>query len=127
MTENPLLNAALTLVGIIALLAAALVYVRKYMPGKGAANNAAVIGRIPLPPKAAIAMVRIADRVLVVGITEANVSLLTEITDPAEVRKLSASGTPPADLPPTDPASPRRTAPADDTSFAEFIRTLSKK
>jgi len=47
-----------------------------------------VIGTIPLGARAALYLVKIANRVLVVGVSPATVTLVTEITDPETVQKL---------------------------------------
>ncbi|MBR2214266.1 MAG: flagellar biosynthetic protein FliO [Selenomonadaceae bacterium] len=51
-------------------------------------GNGKILTHLPLGPKQSVCVVELADRVLVLGVTEGSVNLLTEITDPEEIEEL---------------------------------------
>jgi len=71
------------------------VYHRKSLPGQ---QQIEVIGTTPLGPKKFIYLVKVFDRILVLGVTDNQISNLTEIADAEVIRKIK-SATP--DSPPS--------------------------
>ena len=62
--------------------------------GRSAAQaGGRVLVQLPLGPKSSISAVEIAGKVLLLGVTEANVSLLTEVKDPDEIEALERAST----------------------------------
>lgn len=55
-------------------------------------GNAQLLSHLPLGPKQFVCVVELADRVLVLGVTEQTVNLLAEISDPEEVEQLHRQG-----------------------------------
>jgi flagellar protein FliO/FliZ len=51
-----------------------------------------VLGRLPLGPRKGLVLVEVAGRVLVLGMSEQGLNLLTTLDDPQEVAGLAASG-----------------------------------
>jgi len=72
-----------SLLMVLALIAAGVFVLKKVSPYRGltanSANHVSVISKIPLGQKKSICLVRVADEILVIGMTSANVSLLTKI------------------------------------------------
>ncbi len=68
---------------VLALIAAGVFVLKKVSPYRGLAGDSAhpvsVISKIPLGQKKSICLVRVADEILVIGLTSANVSLLTKM------------------------------------------------
>ncbi|MFZ5586594.1 MAG: flagellar biosynthetic protein FliO [Thermodesulfobacteriota bacterium] len=67
---------------------------RRFLPGHAGLGQAAglrVLGRLALGPKKGLALVEVGRRVLVVGLAEQGVSLLTTIDDPEEIAALGAA------------------------------------
>ena len=66
------------------LIAAGVFVLKKVSPYRGLAassgNPVSVISKIPLGQKKSICLVRVADEILVIGLTSANVSLLTKMS-----------------------------------------------
>jgi flagellar protein FliO/FliZ len=85
--------AALALV--LAVLMGLYVLARRFMPGQGAGlaggGGLRILGRLMLGPKKGLALVEVADRVLVLGLSEQSINLLATIDDPEQVRRLAAS------------------------------------
>ena len=74
---------AVSLLMVLALIAAGVFVLKKVSPYRGLAasseNPVSVISKIPLGQKKSICLVRVADEILVIGLTSANVSLLTKM------------------------------------------------
>ena len=74
---------AVSLLVVLALIAAGVFVLKKVSPYRGLAasseNPVSVISKIPLGQKKSICLVRVADEILVIGLTSANVSLLTKM------------------------------------------------
>ena len=94
--EFNLTSATLKMVGVLALVLAVLlglVYLlKKVSPRFG---RSGVVGRemdlvaqYPLGPKKTLAVVRVGQRLLLLGVTEASINLLTEIDDPDLISRL---------------------------------------
>lgn len=66
-------------------------YVGRRFPGLGV-RHMRLIEQLPLGPKRAVCLVRVAGRVLVIGATDAQVTLLQSIDDPAAVAELTEAG-----------------------------------
>ena len=60
---------------------------RGAMLGRGV-ENLRVIASLPIAPTKSVQVIKLVDRLLVVGIAEGGMRLLTEITDPAEVSEM---------------------------------------
>ena len=89
--EYPIAKALLTLVAAIILLGGLLVVVKRFAALKSQTplgSSMKLLSRLPLSPKHQIALVKIADKVLIVGIADNSLSLLGEISDPDEIRHL---------------------------------------
>lgn len=56
--------------------------------GQGAASNSRVLTTVPLGTNRTLQVVEIAGKVLLLGVTEQNITLLQEISDPEEITKL---------------------------------------
>ncbi len=65
---------------------------RKSLLGRGATEVLGVVGTLNLGPKRNVTLVRVADRVLVVGISEAGLALLAELSKEEAAAVLSAKG-----------------------------------
>lgn len=77
-----------------ALLMAAPVLVRRYLPGGARLFGGEVVrilGRAHLGPKHSVHVIRVGDRVLVLGVADGSVRTLSELTEPEEVTRLMAS------------------------------------
>jgi flagellar biosynthetic protein FliO len=74
---------AVSLLMVLALIAAGVFVLKKVSPYRGLAassgNPVSVISKIPLGQKKSICLVRVADEILVIGLTSANVSLLAKM------------------------------------------------
>lgn len=68
--------------------------VRRFLPsvGGGAGGGMRLVGRLPLGPRKFVALVEVAGRVLVVGVSDRGVNLLTTIDDPSEVTAQRPAG-----------------------------------
>ncbi len=94
--EYSLTSATLKMVGVLALVLALLLglvfLLKKVSPlfGRRAAvgREMDLLAQYPLGPKRFLAVVRVGEQLLLLGVTEANVNLLTEIKDPDVVRRL---------------------------------------
>jgi flagellar protein FliO/FliZ len=81
----------LALAGVLALVALLTVLVRRFAPRVGhmSAGQIEVVGRSFLSAKQSVALVRVGDRIVVVGICPESISSLLVIDDPVEVGRLS--------------------------------------
>jgi flagellar biosynthetic protein FliO len=72
-----------SLLMVLAIIAAGVFILKKVSPYRGLAASSgspiSVISKIPLGQKKSICLVRVADEILVIGLTSANVSLLTKM------------------------------------------------
>jgi flagellar protein FliO/FliZ len=98
LAESGLTAAIVKMLAALALVLAVLVglywFVRRFLPGQTpgtAGGGLRLVGRLPLGPKRGLALVEVAGRVLVVGLSEQNISLLATIDDPDQVRQLISS------------------------------------
>ena len=84
------LGATLVVLGAIALL---FLGIRRFLPAVAAADQRtlAVVARAALSPKHAVALIQLPQRFLLVGIGPESVSVLSEISDPAETADLAAA------------------------------------
>jgi len=77
---------------ILGLLVGAVWLLRRFMSRTGslplAGGELAVLAQYPLGPKKVLALVRVADQVLLLGVTEANINLLSRIEDEAFLARL---------------------------------------
>lgn len=83
----------LCLVLIFALVVGLLIFLKKIIPGSHKifdTNAIEVLGKSHLSSKQAIYLAKIGPRVLVLGVAEHSVNVLSEITDPDEVNSLKA-------------------------------------
>lgn len=67
---------------------------RRFLPAQagGPSGGMRVLGRLPLGPRKGLVLVEVAGRVLVLGMSEQGLNLLTTLDDPQEVAGLVASG-----------------------------------
>ncbi|MBN2008083.1 flagellar biosynthetic protein FliO [candidate division KSB1 bacterium] len=92
------LRALLSLAGIIVLIFVTILVLKKLVFQQRTppefANAVSVLGTVPISPKKNIQLIKMVDRILVIAVTESNVSLLTEIDDAhvLEMLKPSAQG-----------------------------------
>ena len=94
--EYSLTSATLKMVGVLAVVLAVLFglvfLLKKLSPMFGrraaAGQEMELLAQYPLGPKKVLAVVRIGERVLLLGVTDTNINLLTEIQDPDLVRRL---------------------------------------
>lgn len=81
----------LTLILILALIFGLVYLFKKYfqnkLPGFSESRWVQVLGRAPLGPKQAVVLIKIADRVLLLGVTENSVSSLAEFTGDSNVER----------------------------------------
>ncbi|RMF59894.1 MAG: flagellar biosynthetic protein FliO [Calditrichaeota bacterium] len=78
---------------IIFFLIVGLVYLLKKYWGKQLGGgirqeNFQILARLPLHPKQSLALVRVFDRILLIGITENNITLLSEYNNPQDIQKI---------------------------------------
>ncbi|HUI29762.1 MAG TPA: flagellar biosynthetic protein FliO [Candidatus Acidoferrales bacterium] len=88
-----ILKTFLTLVFIIALMFGVLFVVRKYFHARPhfVNNNLKVLTSLHLQPKKAIYLVRVFNKVMLVGVSDNNIATLGEITDSEILNKLETS------------------------------------
>ncbi len=99
--EYSLTSAALKMAGVLALVLAVLlglVYLlKKFSPkfGRGAlaGREMDLLAQYRLGPKKTLAVVRVGKRLLLLGVTEASINLLTEIEDEEMIQRLSRGET----------------------------------
>jgi flagellar protein FliO/FliZ len=94
-----LVKTLLSLCAVLGLMVAVLAVVRRlYRPGSaadGSGISIELLARKTLQPKCSVAVVKVLDRILVIGATDQQVSLLTEI-DERDTRTLSDAADPEA-------------------------------
>ena len=84
----------LLVLAAIGLLAVLLRRVTRGQPGT-AASTLRVIGRVPLGTRQSVALVRLGERLLVLGVTDQHVSPVSEITDAEEIARIVSQGSTP--------------------------------
>ena len=96
-----LLQAFGSLILVIVLIFAVLLFLKKFVYrdygttfGKKNSSDFKIIGQIMLQPKKYIYIIKFFDRLLVVGITDNNLNLLSEITDKETLKTIESSFTP---------------------------------
>jgi flagellar protein FliO/FliZ len=95
--EYSFTSAALKMAGVLALVLGVLlglVYLLKkisprFNRGAVAGQEMDLVAQYPLGPKKTLAVVRVGERFLLLGVTEENINLLTEIDDPALMERLT--------------------------------------
>lgn len=98
--EFNLTSATLKMVGVLALVLAVLLglayLLKKFSPrfGRGGVvgREMDLVAQYPLGPKKILAVVRVGQRLLLLGVTEASINLLTEIDDPELIARLQTPG-----------------------------------
>lgn len=90
--ENIVLKMILSLAAVLGLMYVVLVLMKRFVAG-GTFDSSAnveveVLGARTLHPKRSVYVLRILDKVIVVGATETTIQMLTEITDPERLQKL---------------------------------------
>ena len=94
---GPIVKTLAALALVLAVLMGLYLFLRRLLPGQGpglaGSGGLRLLGRLLLGPKKGVALVEVADRVLVLGLSEQNVNLLATIDDPEQVRRLSAART----------------------------------
>ncbi len=139
MTE-PLIESFGTLVLIIAFLAGALWFVKRYSKKRlstGEGKRFRVVGRLPLEQKRSLYLVLLGEQLLVVGTSDTGLTLLKEISDPALIAHLTdididslslPSGTKIDGSPQKVSAVSSGVQPDENmVSFADFVKSLTKK
>ncbi len=65
---------------------------RRFLPSQvaGPSGGMRVVGRLPLGPRKGLVLVEVAGRVLILGVSEQSLNLLTTLSDPQEVAGLTA-------------------------------------
>ena len=112
-----LVKTLLSLTLVVALMVL-LIFGLRWLKGKAGGGAAMVqqmrvYGSVPLGPKKALYLVQVFNKVLVLGVTDANITLLSEITDEKEVGRLLQSS--------------NNEAPGANKSFATYLANLTKK
>lgn len=83
--EGIFLRMVMSLAAVLALMGGLLYFVKRFaLPGTGAARmpvQVDVLGRRSLQPKKSIVVVRVAGKVLVLGVSDHGMQTLTELTD----------------------------------------------
>ena len=79
---------------VLALMVGAYWLTRRFLPQAGGAGGGRMrlVGRLALGPRKSVALVAVAGRVLVLGVGQDQVNLLTTLDDPQEVEELCAEG-----------------------------------
>lgn len=93
LTPMPVLKVFFLLIVVIGLIVAALWVLKKISPPlhKGASSGMIkILSTNYIGPKRALLLIEILDRVLLVGVTESDIELITEFTDADEVNRLRA-------------------------------------
>ncbi len=92
-----LTGAALKMIGVLAvilgLLIGGLYLLRRFLPGTSKmgwmSGQVRLVGQFPIGPKKLLALVKVADQVLLLGVTEHNISFLTRIDDPQAIEGIA--------------------------------------
>ncbi len=87
-----ILKTLLSLAAVIALMVAVVLVMRKFMYGQQAATSAIidmkVIGTMMLQPKRSVSLVKVMNKVLIIGITEDGMRTLGEIADAESLQQI---------------------------------------
>lgn len=91
--DGMVVKAFITMLMIVGLMFGLLVFVRKYVFAKPriADENMKVLSTISLQPKKAIYLVKIFDKVMLVGVSDNSMAALGEITDGNVLEKLESA------------------------------------
>ena len=113
---NLLLRTFMSLIAVLALLYLGAIGLKKYMQSRNGTGKAfsslKILGSAFLGPKKAVYMVQAIDRILILGVTDAHVTLLSEITDKETLK--------------TFPSMQEMGAKAAHHSFSEQLSTVLK-
>lgn len=111
----------LSLAAVLGLMIAVVVVMKKFLFGGHVSSSSvvemSVIGTMTLHPKRSIAVIKVMNKILIVGISEDGMQTLGEVTDPAVLASLDAK------LEATTAAPPRsiRKASGETVGFAEAL------
>lgn len=120
-----ILNAFLTLMGSVALLGILLFVMKKFtvkFKNKSQENNIEILSKLNLSPKNSLWTIKVQDKILLLGISEKNINLLTELNEKTVIPKqnLSAQGTKKQVV---NNVISKKESLNDDLSFKEFLRS----
>lgn len=90
-------------------------YFRNHLPGAIHLDSLQILARLPLQQKQSLALIKVFERIVLVGITESSITLLSEYTDAQEVQKILAAL--------RQPSSPL----GRDTFFGMMKKEMDKK
>jgi len=65
--------------------------IRDFSAGKKNITEFKIIGQVMLQPKKYISIIKVVDRILIIGLTDNNINLLSEITDLDAVKSIETS------------------------------------
>ncbi len=80
---------------VLALLVGLYWALRRWAPGRAGGagfGGLRLLARLPLGPRKYVGLLRVADRVLVLGVSDAAVNLLAQIDDPEQVAAITGGG-----------------------------------
>ncbi len=136
MPEASLINSSLIMFVVVAFLGLVLYLVKRLSSGKGRNNNAIqmqVVSKLSLQPKVNLYVVKTGGRMIMLGVSDKNVSLLGDLT-PNREKTLEQAGTLAQESLGVDKAGKIvKTKPAesksqqDSLSFSSFLMSLFKK
>ena len=90
--EWMLVRTVLSLLAVLAVMAGIVVVVKKYVYRGGATRSSTVevevLGHRVLAPKRSVHVLKVLDRIIVVGVTEGGMTLLTELNDEESLRRV---------------------------------------
>lgn len=84
----------LTMILIVGMMFVVLIFVRKYFYAKPqfVDENLRIVTSISLQPKKSIYLVKVFDKVMLVGVSDNAIASLGEVTDPETLRRIDDSG-----------------------------------
>lgn len=115
----------LALVGWLAFISVRLLSRR--MPDGRGRGTVRVLGYVYLGGRRGVSLLKVGPRILVLGVTDHQVSLLESVTDPAEVAAIEESATPPVVSSLTEWAESRRWRRLSEQMHKGFGRILAEK
>ncbi len=87
-----LMKTVASLIFIIALIFGMVLVFKRYfgnhLPGTRYQEGFRIIARLPLQPKQSLALVKVFDRIVLIGITDSTISMLSEYKENQEVQKI---------------------------------------
>ncbi len=96
--DYDLTAAAVKMIGVLAIILAALIggvwLMKRYLPGAArrvgglSTETIELLGAFSLSPKRQLTLIKVAGRVLLLGVTDQSINLITEIDDPEELARL---------------------------------------